>query len=125
MQKIFLMTGSILGALSVMIGAFGAHALKNMLTANGRLETFETAVKYQFYHVLALLIVGILLSRIDHKLLHYSGYSFIVGIIIFSGSLYTLCLTNVGKWGAVTPIGGVFLIVGWVLLFLSIYKYWQ
>lgn len=125
MQKIFLMTGSILGALSVMIGAFGAHALKNTLTANGRLETFETAVKYQFYHVLALLIVGILLSRIDHKLLHYSGYSFIVGIIIFSGSLYTLCLTNVGKWGAVTPIGGVFFIVGWVLLFLSIYKYWQ
>lgn len=119
------MTGSVLGALSVMIGAFGAHALKNTLTTNGRLETFETAVKYQFYHVFALLIVGILLSRIDHKLLHYSGYSFIVGIIIFSGSLYTLCLTNVGKWGAVTPIGGVFFIIGWVLLFLGIYKHWQ
>lgn len=125
MHKLFLMIGSILGALSVMIGAFGAHALKDTLTSHGRLETFETAVKYQFYHVFALLIVGILLSRIDHKLLHYSGYAFIVGIVIFSGSLYILCLTNVGKWGAVTPIGGVFFIIGWVLLFLGIYKHWQ
>lgn len=125
MQKLFLMIGSILGALSVMIGAFGAHALKNTLTSNGRLETFETAVKYQFYHVFALLIVGMLLSRIDHKLLHYSGYAFIVGIIIFSGSLYILCLTNVGKWGAVTPIGGLFLIIGWLLLFVGIFKNWH
>lgn len=124
MQKLFLMIGSILGALSVMIGAFGAHALRNTLTSNGRLETFETAVKYQFYHVFALLIVGMLLSRIDHKLLHYSGYAFIVGIIIFSGSLYILCLTNVGKWGAVTPIGGLFLIIGWLLLFVGIFKNW-
>ncbi len=125
MQKLFLMIGSILGALSVMIGAFGAHALRNTLTSNGRLETFETAVKYQFYHVFALLIVGMLLSRIDHKLLHYSGYAFIVGIIIFSGSLYILCLTNVGKWGAVTPIGGLFLIIGWLLLFVGIFKNWH
>ena len=125
MQKLFLMIGSVLGALSVMIGAFGAHALRNTLTSNGRLETFETAVKYQFYHVFALLIVGMLLSRIDHKLLHYSGYAFIVGIIIFSGSLYILCLTNVGKWGAVTPIGGLFLIIGWLLLFVGIFKNWH
>lgn len=125
MQKLFLMIGSILGALSVMIGAFGAHALRNTLTSNGRLETFETAVKYQFYHVFALLIVGMLLSRIDHKLLHYSGYAFIVGIIIFSGSLYILCLTNIGKWGAVTPIGGLFLIIGWLLLFVGIFKNWH
>lgn len=116
------MIGSVLGALSVMIGAFGAHALKNTLTANGRLETFETAVKYQFYHVFALLILGLLLSRVDHKLLHYAGYSFIVGIIIFSGSLYILCLTNMGKWGAVTPIGGLFFIIGWILLFLGVLK---
>ena len=122
MQKFFLLTGSALGALSVMIGAFGAHALKSSLESTGRLETFETAVKYQFYHVLALLVLGLLLSKFDHRLLNYAGYSFIVGIVIFSGSLYLLCLTNVGKWGAVTPIGGLFLIAGWVLLFLGILK---
>lgn len=122
MQKLFLLTGSALGALTVMIGAFGAHALKSMLERTGRLETFETAVKYQFYHVLALLVLGLLMSRFDHKLLNYAGYSFITGVFIFSGSLYILCLTNVGKWGAVTPIGGLFLIAGWVMLFLGIYK---
>lgn len=122
MQKLFLLTGSALGALSVMIGAFGAHALKNSLENTGRLETFETAVKYQFYHVLALLLVGLLMTKFDHKFLNYAGYSFIIGIIIFSGSLYILCLTNVGKWGAVTPIGGVFLIAGWALLFMGILK---
>lgn len=122
MQKIFLMIGSALGAISVIIGAFGAHALKNSLEASGRLETFETAVKYQFYHVFALLVLGLLMAHFNHKLLHYAGYSFIVGILIFSGSLYILCLTNVAKWGAVTPIGGLFLIIGWVLLLVGIWK---
>lgn len=122
MQKIFLLAGSALGALSVMIGAFGAHALKSMLENTGRLETFETAVKYQFYHVLALLILGLLITKFDHRLMHYAGYSFIIGIVIFSGSLYILCLSNVGKWGAVTPIGGLFLIAGWILLFLGVWK---
>lgn len=122
MQKLFLLTASALGALSVMIGAFGAHALKNSLESTGRLETFETAVKYQFYHVVALLLLGLLMTKFDHKLLNYAGYSFIIGIIIFSGSLYVLCLTNVAKWGAITPIGGVFLIAGWALLFMGILK---
>lgn len=122
MQKIFLLTGTALGALSVMIGAFGAHALKSMLESTGRLETFETAVKYQFYHVLALLILGLLMTKFDHRLLSYAGYSFITGVVIFSGSLYILCITNVSKWGAVTPLGGLFLIAGWILLFLGILK---
>ncbi len=122
MQKLFLLTGSALGALAVMIGAFGAHALKSTLENTGRLETFETAVKYQFYHVLALLLLAILMAKFDHRLLNYAGYSFIIGIIIFSGSLYILCLSNVGKWGAVTPIGGLFLIAGWALMFLGILK---
>ena len=122
MQKLFLLTGSLLGALSVMIGAFGAHGLKKMLEETGRLETFETAVKYQFYHVFALIFLGILMIRFDHKLLNYSGYSFLIGIVIFSGSLYILCLTNVSKWGAITPIGGLFLIAGWILLFLGLWK---
>jgi uncharacterized membrane protein YgdD (TMEM256/DUF423 family) len=123
-MKIFLLAGTLSGALSVMIGAFGAHALKNKLLANGRLDVFETAVKYQFYHSLALLILGILmLVKFESKLMDYAGYSFIAGILIFSGSLYILCLTNIGKWGAVTPFGGLFLIAGWLLMFMAILNY--
>jgi len=122
MQKLFLLLAAILGALSVGLGAFGAHALERMLEASGRADTYETAVKYQFYHVLALLAIGLLMFRIDQPLLTYAGWSFIAGIIIFSGSLYVLCLTGVTKWGAVTPIGGLAFIAGWVLLFVAVYR---
>jgi uncharacterized membrane protein YgdD (TMEM256/DUF423 family) len=122
MQKIFLMSSAILGALGVMIGAFGAHALSNMLEASGRTATFETAVKYQMYHTLALLATGLLLDRYASKWFEYAGWSYIAGIIIFSGSLYILCLSNVGKWGAVTPFGGLALIAGWIFLLLAILK---
>lgn len=122
MQKIFLLWSAALGALGVMIGAFGAHALSSMLEQTGRTATFETAVKYQMYHTLALLATGLLLSRVDSRWLEYAGWSYIAGIIIFSGSLYILCLSNVGKWGAVTPFGGLALIAGWVCLFIGIYK---
>jgi uncharacterized membrane protein YgdD (TMEM256/DUF423 family) len=74
MAKLFLIVGSILGATGVMIGAFGAHALKNLLESSGRLETFETAVKYQFYHALALILLGILMNNQQHSLYQYSGY---------------------------------------------------
>lgn len=120
MHKTFLILASILGALTVMIGAFGAHALKNHLTKIGRAEVFETAVKYQFYHTVAIFLLGLLLLKVEHRFLHLSGYFFSVGIIIFSGSLYMLCLTNVGKWGAVTPIGGLLLIAGWILMAIGI-----
>jgi uncharacterized membrane protein YgdD (TMEM256/DUF423 family) len=121
-MKLFLMAGAILGALGVMTGAFGAHALKNMLEATGRLNVFETAVKYQFYHAFALLFTGMLMFKIQDKLLNYAGYSFIAGTIIFSGSLYILCLTNVGKWGAVTPIGGLLMIAGWIFMLLAVVR---
>ncbi len=116
MQKCILLSSAILGGLGVMIGAFGAHALKDMLEASGRLETFETAVKYQFYHVLAMLAIGLLMYKIEDTKLAYAGVSMLTGTIIFSGSLYILCATGVTKWGAVTPIGGVFMIIGWILL---------
>jgi uncharacterized membrane protein YgdD (TMEM256/DUF423 family) len=122
MHKLFLTAGSISGALSVMIGAFGAHALKKTLTETGRLDVFETAVKYQFYHSFALLILGLLLMKLEHRFLEYAGYSYIAGMVIFSGSLYILCLTNVSKWGAVTPFGGLLLIAGWVLMCLGVMK---
>lgn len=122
MQKIFLLLGALSGALSVAIGAFGAHAFKATLLETGRLDVYETAVKYQFYHALALILTGILAFKIEGKLLNYSGYSFVVGSIIFSGSLYILCLSGISKWGAVTPIGGLFLIAGWLFLFIAVYK---
>jgi uncharacterized membrane protein YgdD (TMEM256/DUF423 family) len=120
MQKIILLTASAFGALSVMIGAFGAHALRAMLEAQGRLDTFETAVKYQFYHTLALLAIGLLMYKISDKLLGYAGYSMIGGVIIFSGSLYILCLSGIRWLGAITPIGGVLMIIGWALLFWAV-----
>lgn len=120
MQKIILLCASALGAISVMIGAFGAHALRATLEATGRLDTFETAVKYQFYHTLALLAIGLLMYRFSDKLLGYAGFSMIGGILIFSGSLYILCMTGIRWLGAITPIGGLLMIIGWILLFWAI-----
>ena len=122
MQKLFLVIGSLLGALSVIIGAFGAHALKNLLESSGRTEVFETAVKYQFYHALGLILVGLLMFNLKHQFMNYAGYSFMIGVIIFSGSLYILCLTGITKFGMITPIGGLFMIAGWLFLTIGILK---
>lgn len=122
MQKFSVVSGAILGALSVMIGAFGAHGLHDMLVKNGHLETFETGVKYQFYHSLALVLVGILAYHLPGKWLGYAAQSFFYGTLIFSGSLYILCLTNVRWLGAITPIGGLLMIAGWVLLGIAAVK---
>ncbi|VAW29340.1 FIG00018398: hypothetical regulator [hydrothermal vent metagenome] len=113
MYKFFIITGSLSGMLSVMIGAFGAHALKSTLEATNRLTTFETAVKYQFYHSLALILLGLLMIQFQHKAFTISGYGFIIGILIFSGSLYALSLTGYTKLGAITPLGGLAFIIGW------------
>jgi uncharacterized membrane protein YgdD (TMEM256/DUF423 family) len=120
MNKFFLQSGAILGALGVMVGAFGAHAFKGMLEATGRLDTFETAVKYQFYHALALVLIGILIQNAGlaaTKWYSWAGYAFLAGTIIFSGALYTICFTGIKAFGAVAPFGGIALIIGWLLLF--------
>ncbi|CAA9275764.1 MAG: FIG00018398: hypothetical regulator [uncultured Adhaeribacter sp.] len=117
-----LITAALLGALTVMIGAFGAHALRSVLETTGRTETFETAVKYQMYHTLALLLAGIWQLYFTHKLLRTASLLFLGGIFIFSGSLYVLCLTGITWLGAVTPIGGVLFIIGWFCLALAAYK---
>lgn len=117
-----LITAGILGAVSVGIGAFGAHSLQDTLTANGRMDTFETAVKYQFYHTLALLLLGILMLNFEHSYLNYAAYAFIAGTVVFSGSLYTLSLTNMTWLGAITPIGGLGFILGWVFLVIGVSK---
>lgn len=113
--KTILIIGALLGGLGVMIGAFGAHGLQKMLEATNRTATFETAVKYQMYHALAMLLIGILMYQFPQATgLKLSGLFFLIGILIFSGSLYILCLTGVRWMGAITPIGGLFMIAGWV-----------
>jgi uncharacterized membrane protein YgdD (TMEM256/DUF423 family) len=111
-------TAAIFGAIAVGIGAFGAHSLKPMLEASGRLETFETAVKYHFYHSLALFALGVLaFIKPNWKKLSLSFWGFSLGILIFSGSLYVLCLSGITWLGAITPLGGVAFILGWLGLF--------
>jgi len=122
LSKLFLLIGTTSSALSVVIGAFGAHALAELLTKTQRTEVFETAVRYQFYHSLGLILIGILFHLFPQSAIKTSGILMPIGIIIFSGSLYTLCLTNVSKWGVVTPIGGLILIIAWVFLFMGIVK---
>jgi uncharacterized membrane protein YgdD (TMEM256/DUF423 family) len=116
-------TAAVFGALAVVFGAFGAHALEELLVSNGRLDTYETAVNYHFYHSLALLIVAILIHLFpDKKQLGFSAWLFIGGIVIFSGSLYVLCLSQATWLGAITPLGGLSFIMGWVMLLLSFGK---
>ncbi len=117
-----LQTAAILGALTVGIGAFGAHALRPGLEAAGRLDTFETGVKYQMYHALAIFLTGLLQAYRPHKLFNRASLFFLLGILIFSGSLYALSLTGITKLGAVAPVGGVLFIVGWISLLLGINK---
>ncbi|WP_223649817.1 DUF423 domain-containing protein [Hymenobacter psoromatis] len=121
--RLILQIAAILGALTVGIGAFGAHGLRPMLEASGRLETFETAVRYQFYHLLALLAVGVLATaRPDLRGLDTAALLWLVGIVIFSGSLYVICFTGITKFGAVAPLGGLLLIAGWVRLLFVVGK---
>ncbi len=122
MQKIFLIIAGVLGMLAVGIGAFGAHALKKVLESTGKTEVFETGVKYHFWHVLALLAVALLMEKFTHSFMLYSAWSFIAGILIFSGSLYILSITGITKLGAITPFGGLAFILGWLFLILAAVK---
>jgi len=122
MNRSFLTAGALLCAAAVICGAFGAHFLKTRLTAES-LQTFETAVRYQFYHAFALLLVGVLYKEFPGRILKWSGYLFACGIILFSGSLYVLCGVQSMKWiGAITPLGGLCFISGWILLALVFTK---
>ena len=119
----YIKLAAVLGFLAVAIGAFGAHGLEPLLTKYNRLETFETAVKYHFYHTFSILIVGLLLAiEQENKKLVYSAHSFLAGIVIFSGSLYFMSLTNITWLGAVTPLGGLAFMLGWIFLFIGVKK---
>ena len=119
-MKSLLIVGSVFAALSVLLGAFGAHGLKNRLSIED-LAIFETAVRYQMYHALGILLMGLGSIDLTEKLVSTPAYFLILGIIIFSGSLFLLVFTNLRWFGAITPIGGLCLIIGWLLLAYNIY----
>ena len=120
MTKIFLAIASIFAGLSVSAGAFASHALKDKLSERA-LEIFETAARYQIYHALALLLVALLINQTESSQpsLVIAGWAFIIGIVVFSGSLYTLSLTDIKVLGAITPLGGLAFIIGWGALAYS------
>ena len=121
--RLLLQLAALLGGLGVAIGAFGAHALHDTLAKAGRLDTFETAVRYHFYHALALLAAGVLwAARPELRALGTTGWLWLGGVVVFSGSLYALCFTGITKLGAVAPIGGLLLLAGWLSLALAVRK---
>ena len=117
----FIFLGAILGFLSVAFGAFGAHVLQTQLDAK-LMTAFQKAVYYQGFHSLALLITGLLLLQVSHRLLNIAGWSFFAGIILFSGSLYLMAMTGYKSLGIITPAGGTAFLVGWFTLALAARK---
>ncbi len=121
MDRLFALAGAKLALLGVALGAFGAHALRDRLSPED-LAIFETGVRYQMYHGLALFAVAWAASRWPGTAVNAAGWMFIVGVLIFSGSLYALVLTDTRWLGAITPLGGVALILGWALLAWGIFQ---
>jgi uncharacterized membrane protein YgdD (TMEM256/DUF423 family) len=117
--RFFVVSACVSGFLSVMLGAFGAHGLESRLPPDD-LATFEVGVRYQMYHALALLGVGLVLARWPGPLGTWAGWSFLIGTVVFSGSLYLLVLTGPRSLGAITPLGGVAFLLGWALLALHL-----
>jgi uncharacterized membrane protein YgdD (TMEM256/DUF423 family) len=127
MNKKYLKAGTFIAMLSVLLGAFAAHSLKNTVS-DYALGIFETAVRYQFYHAFALILTGILFKEFPRVVMKWAGIFFIVGIILFSGSLYVLAVIKGAvipgyNWiGAITPFGGLCFILGWICLFIGVSK---
>jgi len=121
MGKMFAIAGSLSAFLAVAAGAFGAHALRVRLSTD-LLAAFETGARYQLYHALGLLAVALVLGRWPHPMIRAAGWLFLAGTVVFSGSLYLLSLTGARWWGAVTPLGGVLLLLGWLALAVGLYK---
>lgn len=120
-MKDWIVTGALLAGVAIGLGAFGAHGLKNRITID-YLTVFETGVKYQIYHALGLMLIGILAFHFPSEPLHIPCVFLVTGICLFSGSLYVLSITGI-KWiGAVTPFGGLSFIIGWIL---TAYYIWR
>lgn len=121
MSQVFLIVAAILGGTGVMLGAFASHGLKSKLSES-LLSAFETGVTYQFYHALALFALALWLKQSQSVWFVASGYLWLAGVVLFSGSLYALALTGVKWFGPITPIGGVLFIAGWVSLLVGAMK---
>jgi len=121
MEKIFFIIGAVSAAISVALGAFGAHGLRERLTPQ-LLEIFETGVRYEIYHAFAILFVAFALTRWQSNLIPLAGWAFVLGTLIFSGSLYLLALTDTRWLGAITQLVGVAFIAGWILLAVGVWQ---
>jgi len=121
MVRSFLMLAAFFGFTGVALGAFAAHGLKNRLSPE-YLAIFHTGVLYQLIHALAILGVAVLAAQLPGRLMTWAGFSFALGIVLFSGSLYVLTLTGVSKLGIITPFGGLAFLVGWALLGLTAWR---
>jgi uncharacterized membrane protein YgdD (TMEM256/DUF423 family) len=117
-DRTFLLIGAIAGGLGVALGAFGAHALRSRLPSD-MLGVFETGVRYQLFHALAILLVAALMDRLGGRMAQVAGWCFTTGILLFSGSLYALAVTGLSGFGAVTPLGGLAFLLGWACLALD------
>lgn len=116
MERLFILLGAVSGFLSVAMGAFGAHALKQRL-GDHLLSIYETGARYQMYHALALVLVGVAAAaRGESRMLGVAGWGFVAGTLLFSGSLYALTLTGIRALGAITPLGGLSFLAGWAAL---------
>ncbi len=123
MVKLFLILGAINAFLTVALGAFGAHALEGKIPQK-YIETWQTGVQYQMFHALGLFVVAFVMDKLPQtSLVTWAGWLMFVGILLFSGSLYVLSLTQVKVLGAITPLGGVSFIVAWILLMVAVFKY--
>jgi len=122
MIKKWVVSGAVFAFLSIAIGAFGAHGLRDVLNEYGK-SIYQTAVLYQIFHSLALIALAIIQNQWQIPRLNISGWSFIAGILIFSGSLYIIAITGFRTLGAVTPVGGLAFLFGWFWFILQIIKY--
>jgi len=122
-SRLILVAGAVFAMLAVMTGAFAAHGLKPVLDAD-YLAIFETAARYQMYHAIALMIVGMIstMSQFSPRWIKLAAFAFMLGIILFSGSLYLLALSGIKWLGAITPLGGVAFIIGWLALIVAVLK---
>ncbi|WP_411281335.1 DUF423 domain-containing protein [Gemmatimonas sp.] len=118
MERLFIIIGALSGAIGVAAGAFGAHALRARLEPR-MLDVFETGARYQMYHAIAMLAAAWIVSRFPGSLANASGWLFLAGSVLFSGSLYAMALTGIRALGAITPLGGVCFIAGWACLALA------
>ncbi|MFF2287477.1 DUF423 domain-containing protein [Peribacillus butanolivorans] len=121
-MKLFIILGALNGFIAVALGAFGAHGLEGKIP-DKYLATWQTAVDYQMFHAAGLLVLGLLAGKISSPLINWSGWLMLIGIILFSGSLFVLSVTQIKVLGAITPLGGVSFLVAWVLMIIAAYKY--